>query len=245
MTTSVLVNGAFGKMGQLVCKAIEAHPNLTLVGQTGRDYNLRQAIADSGAQVVVDFTHPNAVYDNTQMIIETGARPVIGTTGLKMPQIQHLQKLAQEKKIGGIIAPNFSVGAVLLMKYSKEIAKYMPNIEIIELHHPDKIDSPSGTALRTAELVSEGRKPYAAINPVKTIETVAGARGANYQGIPIHAIRLPGLLAHIQIIFGNKGETLTLKHDSIDRECFMPGICLACEKVLGLDKLVYGLEAIL
>ncbi len=244
MTIKVLINGAFGRMGQITVKAIDAHQGLKLVGQTGKEYDLKTSIKDSGADVVIDFTNPDSVFANTNAIIEAGARPVIGTTGLKPDQIRTLQEKCASVKLGGIIAPNFSLGAVLMMKHAKEIAKYMPHVEIIELHHDGKVDSPSGTALRTAELISEANS---LVNkPAKTSkETVPGARGANYRGIPIHAVRLPGFLAHQEVIFGDTGESLTIRHDSIDRQCFMPGICLACEKVMELDHLVYGLENIL
>lgn len=244
MTIKVLVNGAFGRMGQITSKAIENHSGLALVGQTGKDYDLKKAIKDSKAQVVVDFTNPTSVFTNTNIILDAGARPVIGTTGLSPVEIRKLQERAAALKLGGIIAPNFSLGAVLMMKYAQEIVKYMPNVEIIEMHHDGKKDSPSGTALRAAEMLVSAREN---INSAakKSHEIVAGSRGANYHNIPIHAVRLPGFLAHTQIIFGETGETLTLKHDSIDRQCFMPGICLACEKVMQLDYLVYGLEEIL
>lgn len=244
MTITVLINGAFGRMGQTTAKAITNHPRLELVGQTGREYDLKKAITDSNAQVVIDLTHPQAVFDNACTIISAGAHPVIGTSGLTIEQISDLQARCAEKKLGGIIAPNFSLGAVLMMKYAREIAKYMLNVEIIEMHHENKADSPSGTALRTAQMLSEVM-PEVNPNRQPSRETIPGARGASYNGIPIHAVRLPGILAHEQIIFGESGETLTLRHDSIDRECFMPGICLACEKVMGLDHMVYGLEEIL
>lgn len=244
MPIKILVNGSFGRMGQMTVKAINEHPNLELAGQTGREYDLRSAIKDSNAQVVVDFTHPDSVFNNLTTIIEAGAHPVIGTTGLTAEQIQTFQAQCEKLKLGGIIAPNFSLGAVLMMKYAKEIVKYLPHVEIIEMHHDNKVDSPSGTALYSAELMAGAMQ---AINqPAKpSRETIPGARGANHRGIPIHAVRLPGLLAHEQIIFGDTGETLTLRHDSIDRECFMPGVCLACERVVKLERLVYGLEEVL
>jgi len=244
MSINVLVNGAFGRMGQLVVKAIAAHPHLELVGQTGREYDLLESIKDSKAEVVVDFTHPNAILNNINTIIDAGAHPVIGTTGLTIEQVKTLQEKCKQLKLGGIIVPNFSMGAVLMMKAAKDIVKYMPNVEIIEMHHDKKADSPSGTALRSAELMANAVEN---INPLakSSIETIPGARGANHRGIPIHAIRLQGFLAHEQILFGNIGETLTLRHDSIDRECFMPGVCFACEKVITLNHLVYGLEEIL
>ena len=244
MTIKILVNGAFGRMGQMTVKAISEHPGFTLVGQTGREYDLKKAIRDSQAQVVIDFTSSQSVYANVLTIIEAGVHPVIGTSGLLHDQVLTLKERCANLKLGGIIAPNFSLGAVLMMKYAKEIAKYMPQVEVIEMHHDGKIDSPSGTAMRTAEMLAEAND---SINqPRKSShENVPGARGANYHGIPIHSIRLPGFLAHQQIIFGNTGETLMLQHNSIDRQCFMPGVCLACEKVVNLDKLIYGLEEIL
>lgn len=244
MTIRVLVNGAFGRMGQFVTKAIEAHPSLELAGQTGREYDLSDAIKDSNADVVVDFTLPDAVFKNTQTIIQAGARPVIGTSGLKENEIKLLQDACAAAKLGGVIAPNFSLGGVLVMKYAREIAKYMPNMEIIEKHHELKVDSPSGTAMRAAEMLAEGVKK-ANPNIKASIDTIPGSRGANLHGIPIHAVRLPGMLAHLEIIFGSPGETVTLRHDTLDRACFMPGICLACEKVMNLDKLIYGLEELL
>ncbi|OGT59614.1 MAG: 4-hydroxy-tetrahydrodipicolinate reductase [Gammaproteobacteria bacterium RIFCSPHIGHO2_12_FULL_43_28] len=244
MTIKVLVNGAFGRMGQMTVNAINTHPRLTLVGQTGREYDLVKSIQDSGAEVVVDFTHPEAVYNNVIKILDAGARPVIGTSGLTKEQVVKLQHRAAELKIGGLIAPNFSLGAVLMMKYAREIAKYMPNVEIIEMHHNNKADAPSGTAIRTAEMIAESIHDQVACEK-PCHETLKGSRGAKCHNIPIHAIRLPGLLAHQQVIFGESGETLTLRHDSIERQSFMPGVCLACEKVMKLDRLVYGLEEIL
>lgn len=244
MKIRVLVNGAFGRMGQYVTKAVSEHPELQLAGQTGREYNLKQAIKDSRAEVVIDFTHPDSVYQNTLDILEAGAHPVIGTTGLKAEQIKDLQKRSAKAGLGGIIAPNFSLGCVLVMKSAREMAKYIPNVEVIEMHHEAKADSPSGTALRVTEMMSETiTNPNALIT--KNHDTIPGSRGANLHGIPIHAIRLPGMLAHLQVLFGNTGETVTLRHDTIDRQCFMPGICLACLKVPKLDRLVYGLEEIL
>jgi len=244
MSIKILINGAFGRMGQMTVKTISTHPGFELVGQIGREYDLQKAIKDSHAQVVIDFTHPESVFNNAYAIIEAGAHPVIGTSGLTLEQIRTLQDKCARMKLGGIIAPNFSLGAILMMKYAKEIVKYIPHVEIIEMHHDNKVDSPSGTALHSAEIL--GNSLAATNQPLKASrEIIPGARGATHHGIPIHAIRLPGFLAHQQIIFGHTGETLTLRHDSIDRQCFMPGVCLACEKVVKLEQLVYGLEEIL
>lgn len=244
MPIRILINGASGKMGQATVNAIKQDNQFDLVRTTGREDNLSEAIKKSNADVVIDFTNAEAVFENSKKIIEAGARPVIGTSGLLANQIQELQALMQEQQLGGIIAPNFSLGAVLLMKHARELAKYFPHIEIIEMHHDGKLDSPSGTSLRTAELIAETREA-AGIAPKKLRETIPGARGATHHEIPIHAIRLPGLVAHEQVIFGGSGETLTLRHDSIDRQSFMPGVSFACKKVMELDHLVYGLENLL
>lgn len=244
MTIRVLVNGAKGKMGQAVVKAIADYPELSLVGEVSHNQDLATEIKKSNPNVVVDFTNADSVLKNIQTIITAGVHPVIGTSGLLGEQVKKLQQQCEQLKLGGIIAPNFSIGAVLMMKYAEETAKYFPHVEIIEMHHNGKLDSPSGTAIRTAELIAAGRTNTVA--PLKnTRETISGARGAHYQDIPIHAIRLPGLVAHQQVIFGGIGETLTLRHDSIDRQCFMPGVMLACKKVTTLKNLVYGLEYIL
>ena len=167
---------------------------------------------------------------------------MIGTTGFSSTQIQTLTALCAEKKLGAIIAPNFSIGAILMMQLAKTAAHYFPQVEIIEMHHAGKLDSPSGTAIKTAELIAEANN-VAAIPTTKAV--LPGARGAVHQQIPIHAIRLPGLVAHEQVIFGGTGETLTIKHDSTDRQCFMPGVILACQKVMTLNRLIYGLEHLL
>ncbi len=244
MTIRVIINGAHGKMGQATALALANNPDFMVVGKLGRNDNLATEIKNTKAQVVIDLTNADSVLENTRIIIDAGAHPVIGTSGLVHDQIKLLQDRCAKLKLGGIIAPNFSLGAVLMMKHAQEIAKYFPQVEIIEMHHAGKLDSPSGTAVRTAEMLAAARKKPA--NEQKnTRETIPGARGASYQNIPIHAIRLPGLIAQQQIIFGGTGETLTLRHDTLDRQCFMPGVCLASKKVLELKELVYGLENIL
>jgi 4-hydroxy-tetrahydrodipicolinate reductase len=244
MNIRILVNGAKGKMGQMAVKAISAQPDFILAGATSRDCDLAAEIQQSQAAIVLDFTHVESVLKNTHVIIESGARPVIGTSGLLHDQVKLLQDRCLALKRGGIIAPNFSLGAILMMKQARDIVKYFPQVEIIEMHHAEKMDSPSGTAMRTAEILAEARTASPS-RPQSTRETVAGARGALYQEIPIHAVRLPGLVAHQQIIFGGIGETLTVRCDTIDRQSYMPGIILACRKVLELNRLVYGLEHII
>lgn len=242
-TIQVLVNGANGRMGQEACKAIEAEDGLTLVGKADAGDDLKQMVTQSGAQVVVDFTTAAVAFDNTKKIIEVGAHPIIGTSGLLPEQVEELQALAQEKALGGLIAPNFAIGAVLMMKFAKEAVRYMPDVEVIELHHDRKADAPSGTAIKTLDMLAAARtqKPQ----PREEKELLEGARGGSSDNIHVHSVRLPGLVAHQQILFGGKSELLTIRHDSLHRESFMPGVCFGCKKVLELKELVYGLEHLL
>ena len=244
MQTRVIVNGARGKMGALACDTIKNNPDFELVGALTKQDNLRVAIADTAANIVIELTRADCVYENSLTIIESGAHPVIGASGLLDEQIQILKKLCATKKLGGIIAPNFSIGAILMMKFAAIAANLLPEVEIIEAHHQQKLDAPSGTALKTAEMIAEARKGKKG-ETLALHELVPGARGGVHQGVPIHSIRLPGILARQQIIFGTHGETLTITHDSIDRACFMPGIIMACQRVQQLDSLYYGLEQLL
>lgn len=234
----VIVNGANGRMGKTTVGAIEAEDDLTLVAQTTRKDSLADAIVQMQADVVVDFTQPDVVFDQAKIIIEANAHPVIGTTGLTPAQITTLQSLCEQKGLGGIIAPNFSLGAILMMRYAQDAAKYFPAAEIIELHHDKKRDAPSGTAIKTAELMANAQK-----NPPPYPDDPA--RGDIVAGTPIHSVRLPGLFAHQAVIFGGEGETLTLRHDATDRSSMMPGVILACRKVVTLNRLIYGLDQIL
>ncbi len=240
----VLVNGAKGRMGQEVVKSVTAASDLELVDQTDLGDDLIARIKASQAQAVVDFTTAAVAFENTRKILEAGVHPVIGTSGLLAEQVAELQQLAEDKGIGGLIAPNFAIGAVLLMKYAQDAAKYLPDVEVIELHHNRKADAPSGTAVKTAQLIAEARQeiPKALVEEKELFE---GARGSEVHGVRVHSLRLPGLVAHQEVIFGGTGETLTLRHDSIHRESFMPGVCLACRKVIGTQQLFYGLEHLL
>jgi 4-hydroxy-tetrahydrodipicolinate reductase len=240
MTANVIVNGATGRMGSITATTITQSPEFNLVAALSSHDNLTQAIAETKADIVIDFTNADVAFANAQTIIQAGAHPVIGTSGLLPAQVTELKQQCAAQKLGGIIAPNFSIGAVLMMKYAADAARYLPDVEIIELHHPAKLDSPSGTALKTAEMIAGQRKAHHALPPGK--ETVPGARGATHEQIHIHAVRLPGLVAHQSVIFGGVGETLTIRHDSLNRECFMPGVLLACRQVCGLEALIYGLE---
>lgn len=243
MLTRVIVNGAQGKMGSLACDTLERHSEFELVAQLGREDNLAKAIHDTQAQIVVDLTRADCAYQNSLTIIGQGARPVIGTSGLLPDQIKELTQLCKSRQLGGIIAPNFSISAVLMMLFAAKAAEYFTEVEIIETHHQQKLDAPSGTALKTAEMIAAARKKPK--NKLNLKELLPGARGATYADINIHSLRLPGVLARQQVIFGNAGETLSITDDSMDRSCFMPGVVLACQKVLELNALVYGLEHII
>lgn len=239
----IIVNGAKGKMGLAACEAIENHSDFDLVAALTREDNLRQSIANTKAQIVVDLTRADCVFDNSVAILESGAHAVIGTSGLTETQLAILANLCQENKVAAIIAPNFSLSAVLMMRFAAEAARFLPHVEIIEMHHQQKYDAPSGTALKTAEMIAANRCPD---KPMPSShETITGVRGGQHQEIHIHSLRLPGVVARQDVIFGSLGETLTISHNSIDRQSFMPGIILCCQKVMQLDKLKYGLETIL
>ncbi|XWK90725.1 MAG: 4-hydroxy-tetrahydrodipicolinate reductase [Phormidium sp.] len=267
----VVVNGAAGKMGREVIKAVAGAPDMTLLGAI--DHNPELLDKDAGelagcgalevpitnqfepmlamaAQerqlgVMVDFTHPSTVYDSVRSAIAYGVRPVVGTTGMSTQQIQDLAEFAEKASTGCLIIPNFSIGMVLLQQAAVQASKYFDHVEIIELHHNQKADAPSGTAVQTAKLLAELGKSF---NPplVKEEEKLAGARGSvAEEGIRIHSVRLPGLIAHQEVIFGAAGQIYTLRHDTSDRACYMPGVLLAIRQVTQLKSLVYGLEKIL
>ncbi|KTD52908.1 4-hydroxy-tetrahydrodipicolinate reductase [Legionella quateirensis] len=243
MLTRVIVNGANGKMGSLACETLANHNDFELVAQLTKQDNLGQAITSTNAQIVVDLTRADCVYDNALTIIQHGACPVIGTSGLLANQIKELAAECESRHLGGIIVPNFSIGAVLMMTFAAKASEYLSEVEIIETHHQQKLDAPSGTALKTAELIAAARKNKK--NTLELKELIPGARGGSHHDINIHSLRLPGVLARQEVIFGNLGETLSITHDSIDRRCFMPGVLLACQKVMGLNTLIYGLEHLL
>ncbi|MBI4602007.1 MAG: 4-hydroxy-tetrahydrodipicolinate reductase [Planctomycetes bacterium] len=241
---SVIVNGARGRMGREVVQAVKAEPDLALAGETDLGDDLARAVRETGARVVVDFTQPGAAAANTRTILEAGAHPVVGTTGFKPQDIDALRELAARLGRGGLIAPNFAIGAVLLMKFAAEAARYFPSVEVIELHHDQKLDAPSGTALKTVELIRKSQPAEVPANPAEK-ESVPGVRGGRYLGIPIHSVRLPGYVAHEEVLFGGAGQVLSLRHDSLTRTSFMPGVILAVRRVVHLKTLHYGLETIL
>lgn len=238
----IIVNGALGKMGQLAVAMLGIQSDFKLVGVLGRQDDLAASIRSTGAEVVVDLTCAAAVYQNTKTIIESGACPVIGTTGLLPEQYLSLKALADATQLGGIIVPNFSIGGVLMMHFASIAAAYMPEVEIIEAHHPQKQEAPSGTAIKTAEMIAKSRKEHVTY---PCHELLPGARGALSQDVPIHSVRISGILAQQDVIFGQKGETLRLVHQTLDRASFMPGLLLACQHVRSLKTLHYGLEHLL
>ncbi|MBD7894706.1 4-hydroxy-tetrahydrodipicolinate reductase [Limosilactobacillus sp. Sa3CUN2] len=257
---NVLIAGATGAMGQKAVDLVNSMANMELtavlaphlsptdreqyhLGKNVQVFNSLAEVDPSVADIWLDFTIPSAVYDNVKYALDNGMMPVVGTTGLTDEQEAELIELSKQKQLGGLIAPNFGMSAVLLMKFAKEAAKYFPDVEIIEMHHADKKDAPSGTALSTAKLIDQVREPHES-NPEET-ESLAGVRGGDYHGIKIHSVRLPGYIAHEQVLFGGAGEALTIRQDSFDRQSFMSGVKVALEKVSELDHLVVGLEKIL
>lgn len=259
----VLVNGACGRMGQAVLAAVLSDSELELVGavdikggmDTGEligqgkngilvEEDLVAALANHKPEVMVDFTRPDVVFGNVCTALKAKVSPVIGTTGLSEDQKEKIRKLAEECNTPAFLAPNFAIGAVLMMLMSRQAAKYMPHVEIIELHHDRKLDAPSGTAIQTAAMIAEARKSMKQGHPEEK-EKLAGARGAEYEGMHIHSVRLPGYVAHQEVIFGGLGQTLTIRHDSMNRESFMPGVLLACKRVCSLKGLTIGLDKLM
>ena len=255
MPIKVVIAGFKGRMGQAAYHMVLEDPELELVGlidphAAEKDlagvpvFHDKEGVLMLEADVWIDFTVPKVAYEHTRFALEHGLAPVVGTTGFTTEEITDLIDLSREKNIGGLIAPNFAIGAVLLMQFAAQAAKYFPNVEIIELHHDKKKDAPSGTAVKTAELISQVRQPQGQGAPDEE-ESLPGARGANYQGMHIHSVRLPGLVAHQEVIFGSQGEGLTLRHDSYDRVSFMTGVNLGVKEVVKRHELVYGLEHLL
>ncbi|MBQ4898440.1 MULTISPECIES: 4-hydroxy-tetrahydrodipicolinate reductase [Paenibacillus] len=257
----VAVAGAAGRMGKEVIKMVLEDPELLLVAAIGQSdegvdaasivglpacgvrmtTDLELALVESKPQVLVDFTTPASAYDNTALAVKHGVAPVVGTTGFTPEQIELLDKQCKDKGIGGLIAPNFSIGAILMMKFAAQAAKYFPHLEIIEYHGDQKLDAPSGTAVKTAELIAMNREELRQGNP-KEEETIEGSRGGYYNGFRIHSVRLPGVFAQQEVIFGGFGQTLKIRHDSYDRAGYMPGVNLAVKKVLEYQGMIYGFD---
>ena len=236
------VLGARGRMGSEVVKAVTEAPDLELVAALDLGDSLGSLVAN-GAQVVVDFTTPDSVMANLEFLISNNINAVIGTTGFDDARIAKIKSLLASSKSGVLIAPNFAIGAVLMMEFATKAAKYFESAEIIELHHPNKVDAPSGTAARTAELMAKSRKEAGlAPMPDATSTSLEGARGAIVGDIPVHSVRLRGLVAHQEVLLGGIGETLSIRHDSIDRVGFMPGVLLGVRQVVTHPGLTFGLE---
>lgn len=265
MTIRVAIAGARGRMGQEAVHTIMKNNEMELVsvldyknvGKTLEDTNLfppsysapiftdiTELHEKTKPDVLIDLTSPESVYEHTKKALELNIRPVVGTTGFTDEELEELSAFAENAQLGCIIAPNFAVGAVLMMKFAEQAAKYLPDVEIIEMHHDQKLDAPSGTALKTANLISAVR-PFHAQGNSKEKETLEGARGADYDGMRIHSVRLPGLVAHQQVLLGGEGQLLTIRHDSFNRGSFMSGVTLSVKTVMDLKKLVYGLEHII
>ncbi len=261
----VLVIGACGKMGREVVKAVYKQENMQLVGavdltNVGLDIgsivlneeigvkiqqDLQTAINELKPDVAIDFTQPSVIYNNAKILLNSGVRPVIGTTGLTDAQLEELKKLSEEKNVAALIAPNFTIGAVLMMMFAKKAAQYFDNAEIIELHHNQKKDAPSGTAVKTAQLMAQEKTDFTKNNCAET-ELIEGSRGGNsYSNIHIHSIRMPGYIASQEVLFGAAGQVMTIRHDSMDRECYMSGVILAVNHVYNNAGFVYGLDNIL
>jgi 4-hydroxy-tetrahydrodipicolinate reductase len=243
---NVGVLGARGRMGTEVVKAVNDAEDLELVAMVDEGDWLF-GLADAGTQVVVDFTRPDVVMDNIRFCIDNNIHCVVGTTGFDEDRLSTIAGwLAPKPDVGVIIAPNFGIGALLLMRFAQDAARFFPSVEVVELHHPNKVDAPSGTAVRTARLIAEARREAGmAAAPDATTDALPGARGADVDGVPVHAVRLTGLVAHQEVLMGAEGETLTLRHDSYDRASFMPGVLLAVRGIGRRPGLTVGIEGLL
>ncbi len=256
----VAVTGAAGRVGMEVLRTVGAEDDMEVVAAidpraAGAKFvdshgdqvpympDLAAALAETRPEVLVDFTHPTQVEGNVRTALAAGLDCVVGTTGVTLERYRELAEAAPPGT-ALFVAPNFAIGAVLMMKFAKEAARYMPTAEVVELHHDKKADAPSGTAMRTAQLIAESRSAAPTV-PGKDTEVAGGARGAFVEGVPVHSVRLPGLVAHQEVLFGGQGQTLSIRHDSIDRSSFMPGVLLAVRKVGALSGLVVGLENLL
>lgn len=259
------VVGAIGRMGQEVVRTVFEKDGFELafavdIKRVGEDIgeivsgkekgvkiqsDLKTAISLTKPDVVVDFTQPQSIFENAKICLDNNIRPVIGTTGLSDEQVKILRDISESRNIGCLIAPNFSTGAVLMMMFSQMAAKYFDNAEIIELHHNQKKDAPSGTAIKTAQMMAQAKADFAKRN-CEEFETVKGARGGkSYSDIRIHSVRMPGYIASQEVIFGSSGQVFKIRHDSMDRACYMPGVTLAIEFIAKSHKFIYGLENIL
>jgi len=240
----VVVNGAKGRMGQETVLAVRGAEDMELVGECDLGDDLLEAIRGKSADAVVDFTVPTSAMDNVLRILETDCAGIIGTTGFKPEQIQELRGRVSGRKRGILIAPNFAIGAVLMMHFAEEAARFMHEAEIMELHHAKKADAPSGTAIKTAELIAKAWKD-AAVSVKSPIGAGETPRGKMVEGICVHSTRLTGLLAHQEVIFGGEGQTLTIRHDTLSRSSFMPGVLMGIREMMKSSGFFYGLDTLL
>lgn len=259
----VCVSGACGKMGSEVVRTIAESPGVILTGAVDVSHvgeeigkiagtsdqvkiqgSLGEVLAEGNVDVVVEFTSHQSIYKNSKTVLEWGVPIVIGTTGLTSDQVRELTEICEKKGVGALWATNFALGAILMMKFAGEAARYFQNVEIIEYHHDKKLDAPSGTSLTTAGIIKEIRKSIKQGNPEEK-ELLKGARGADFDGFRIHSVRLPGFIAHQEVIFGDSGQVLTIRHDSMNRESFMPGVILACKRIVQEKTFIEGLDKIL
>ena len=238
------VLGARGKVGSTMCAAVRNADDMTLSAEVDAGDSLAM-FTDNDTEVVIDFTHPDVVMNSLEFLIDNGIHAVVGTTGFTDERIAKVETwLAAKPGAGVLIAPNFAIGAVLSMYFAQKAAPYFESVEVIELHHPHKADAPSGTSTRTAKLIAEARKGLPP-NPDATSTGLPGARGADVDGIPVHSVRLTGLVAHQEVLFGTEGETLTIRHDSLDRTSFVPGVLLAVREIAKRPGLTIGIEPLL
>ncbi|MET8679843.1 4-hydroxy-tetrahydrodipicolinate reductase [Streptomyces sp. NPDC004647] len=239
----VAVIGANGRIGSEAVRAVAAADDMELVAELSRGDKL-ETLVEAGAQVAVELTDPGSVMGNLDFCVRHGIHGVVGTTGWTEDRLRRLrERLEASPGTGVLIAPNFSIGAVLTMQFAQAAARFFESVEVVELHHPNKADAPSGTATRTAQLIAEARREAGcAPQPDATTTELEGARGADVDGVPVHAVRLRGLLAHQEVLFGDAGETLTIRHDSLHHSCFMPGILLGVRRVVSTPGLTFGLE---
>lgn len=246
MSLRVGVLGAQGRMGAEVCKAVSAASDMSLVAALDAGDPV-YSLASEGANIVVDFTTPDVVMGHLEWLIENGIHSVVGTTGFTPERIAQVQTWsAANPSVGVLLAPNFGIGAILMMRFAAEAARFFESVEIVELHHPNKVDAPSGTARHTAEIISAARTAAGlGSQPDATTTSMPGARGADVAGIPVHAVRLRGLVAHQEVLFGDQGETFTLRHDSIDRTSFMPGVLAGIRNVQNHPGVTVGLDSYL
>ena len=248
MTEAIRVGvlGALGKVGSEVCRAVETADDTELVARIDADDELDDLV-NSGAQVVVDFTHPDVVMDNLEFCLDHGIHAVVGTTGFDDDRLDTLRRwLADAPSVGVLVAPNFSIGALLMMRFAATAAPFYESVEVVELHHPDKADAPSGTARRTAQLIAAARREAGSgAIPDATSSALDGARGADVDGIRVHGLRIRGLVAHQEVVLGGLGETLTIRHDSLDRASFTPGVLVGVRAIGSHPGLTVGLENLL